>query len=99
MESVRLEAAQALLEAGDDPVDTVAERSGFGSAETMRRVFQHALDIAPTAYRARFRSTRTSPSSGSPSSTNSSGWSAVPATSQASEASAHDGTSRRTPAR
>ncbi|WP_327257535.1 AraC family transcriptional regulator [Streptomyces sp. NBC_01244] len=58
------------MEAGDDPVDTVAAQSGFGSAETMRRVFQHTLNLAPTAYRARFRSTRTSPPSGSPISTN-----------------------------
>ncbi|MFD5896236.1 GlxA family transcriptional regulator [Streptomyces sp. NPDC060366] len=57
VESVRLEAAQALLESGDDPVETVAEAAGFGSSETMRRVFQHALGIAPTAYRARFRTT------------------------------------------
>ncbi|MFJ7271075.1 GlxA family transcriptional regulator [Streptomyces sp. NPDC099050] len=63
LESVRLEAAQALLEAGEDPVDAVAEQSGFGSAETMRRVFQHSLGLAPTAYRARFRSTHTSPPS------------------------------------
>ncbi|MGW8455905.1 GlxA family transcriptional regulator [Streptomyces niveus] len=57
VESVRLEAAQVLLESGDDSVDTVARASGFGSSETMRRVFQHALGIAPTAYRARFRTT------------------------------------------
>ncbi|MFD6990178.1 GlxA family transcriptional regulator [Streptomyces sp. NPDC059943] len=57
VESVRLEAAQALLESGDDPVETVSEAAGFGSSETMRRVFQHALGIAPTAYRARFRTT------------------------------------------
>ncbi|MBF8194257.1 GlxA family transcriptional regulator [Nonomuraea sp. K274] len=57
LESVRLEAAQALLEAGDDSVEAVAGESGFGSSETMRRAFQHALGIAPTAYRARFRST------------------------------------------
>ncbi|MGW1773182.1 GlxA family transcriptional regulator [Streptomyces sp. NPDC002104] len=99
LESVRLEAAQALLEAGDDPVDTVAGQSGFGSAETMRRVFQHSLGLAPTAYRARFRSTRTSPPSGSPISTNSSGSAAVPATSPLSEASAQSGTVRTTAAR
>ncbi|MEU6049159.1 GlxA family transcriptional regulator [Streptomyces xanthochromogenes] len=57
VESVRLEAAQALLEAGNDSVDRVALDSGLGSSETMRRVFQHALGITPTAYRARFRST------------------------------------------
>jgi transcriptional regulator GlxA family with amidase domain len=57
VESVRMEAAQALLEAGNEPVDTVAEQSGFGSAESMRRAFQQALGVAPTTYRARFRTT------------------------------------------
>lgn len=59
LESVRLEAARTLLEAGNDPVERVAGESGFGSAETMRRVFQHTLGIAPTTYRARFRTTAT----------------------------------------
>ncbi|MGP4016526.1 GlxA family transcriptional regulator [Saccharopolyspora sp. 5N708] len=57
VESLRMEAARALLEAGNDPVDAVAEQSGFGSSETMRRVFQQSLGVAPTTYRARFRTT------------------------------------------
>jgi transcriptional regulator GlxA family with amidase domain len=57
LESVRLEAARALLEAGNDSVDTVAEEAGFGSSESMRRAFQQALGVAPTTYRARFRTT------------------------------------------
>ena len=57
VELVRVEAAQALLTSGNDSVDAVAERSGFGSAESMRRSFQHIIGIAPTVYRARFRST------------------------------------------
>ncbi|WP_328862590.1 GlxA family transcriptional regulator [Streptomyces sp. NBC_00306] len=57
LESVRLEAAQALLEAGSDPVEEVAGRSGFGSAETMRRTFRNTLGVSPTVYRARFRTT------------------------------------------
>lgn len=57
VESIRMEAAQALLEGGNDAVETVAERSGFGSAETMRRTFQQVLGVPPTVYRARFRST------------------------------------------
>ncbi|MFJ4835932.1 GlxA family transcriptional regulator [Streptomyces sp. NPDC088747] len=57
VESVRLEAARALLESGSDTVDVVAEEAGFGSAESMRRVFQQTLGVSPTAYRARFRST------------------------------------------
>ncbi|MEV5685021.1 GlxA family transcriptional regulator [Streptomyces sp. NPDC052164] len=59
VESVRLEAARNLLAAGTDPVEAVAEQAGFGSAETMRRTFQHTLGVSPTAYRARFRTTTT----------------------------------------
>ncbi|MER5887645.1 GlxA family transcriptional regulator [Streptomyces sp. NPDC001941] len=57
VETVRLEAAQALLEAGPAPVERVAREAGFGSSETMRRVFKERLGISPTVYRARFRST------------------------------------------
>ncbi|MFE6772853.1 GlxA family transcriptional regulator [Streptomyces fimicarius] len=59
IESVRLEAAQALLTSGNDPIEVVAEGSGFGSAETMRRAFQQTLGLSPTHYRARFRTTTT----------------------------------------
>ncbi|MFD4025886.1 GlxA family transcriptional regulator [Streptomyces sp. NPDC058576] len=57
VESVRLEAAQALLASGTDPVEAVADGAGFGSAETMRRAFQQTLGVSPTHYRARFRTT------------------------------------------
>ncbi|GHC68089.1 GlxA family transcriptional regulator [Streptomyces flavofungini] len=57
VEAVRLEAARALLEAGPDTVEEVARRAGFGSSESLRRVFQLHLGVAPTAYRARFRTT------------------------------------------
>lgn len=57
LESLRTEAAQAMLEASNDPVETVAEESGFGSSETMRRAFQNALGVSPTIYRERFRTT------------------------------------------
>lgn len=57
VESVRIEAARALLEGGSDSVEDVAQQAGFGSSESLRRVFQHALGISPTVYRARFRST------------------------------------------
>ncbi|MFG3288727.1 GlxA family transcriptional regulator [Streptomyces sp. NPDC048179] len=58
VEQVRVEAARALLEGGDDPMATVARRTGFGSPESMRRAFTRNLGITPGAYRARFRSTR-----------------------------------------
>lgn len=57
VESIRVEAARALLEGGTETVEEVAQRSGFGSSESLRRVFQHTMGISPTVYRARFRTT------------------------------------------
>ncbi|MEU4547266.1 helix-turn-helix domain-containing protein [Nonomuraea dietziae] len=57
VERARVERAKNLLETGDQPLDAVARRSGFGSPETMRRAFVRALGVTPAAYRARFRST------------------------------------------
>ncbi|MFG2479011.1 SpoIIE family protein phosphatase [Streptomyces fagopyri] len=54
---IRLEAAQALLEGGDEPLDTVARRSGFRTEETMRRAFRSRLGVSPGTYRDRFRTT------------------------------------------
>lgn len=54
IEQVRLDSAQRLL-AADYGVADAAELSGFGSDETMRRVFRKHLDITPTQYRDRFR--------------------------------------------
>ncbi|MFB7506941.1 GlxA family transcriptional regulator [Streptomyces broussonetiae] len=59
VEAVRTEAAQALLEGDAHSVEEVARLAGFGSSETLRRVFQHRLGVAPTTYRARFRTTVT----------------------------------------
>ncbi len=50
----RVEAARNLLESCDVGVETVARRCGFGSSETMRRVFLQILGTTPTAYRQRF---------------------------------------------
>ncbi|MET9494401.1 GlxA family transcriptional regulator [Streptomyces sp. NPDC006552] len=57
VDAVRVEAAQALLHAPTATVEQVAREAGFGSSETMRRVFQHNLGVSPTTYRARFRTT------------------------------------------
>ncbi|WP_329373237.1 AraC family transcriptional regulator [Streptomyces sp. NBC_01483] len=35
----------------------MAQQAGFGSSESLRRVFQHTLGVSPTEYRARLRST------------------------------------------
>jgi transcriptional regulator GlxA family with amidase domain len=56
VERVRVEAARRRLEESSEPVATVAAACGFGTAETMRRVFIRALDVAPGEYRRRFRS-------------------------------------------
>ncbi|MBU3864120.1 GlxA family transcriptional regulator [Streptomyces sp. 4503] len=57
VEAVRVEAAQALLADGTGTVEEVARQAGFGSSESLRRVFRHTLGVSPTVYRARFRST------------------------------------------
>ncbi len=54
VERVRLEAARRRLEDTADPVAAVAAACGFGTAETMRRVFLRALDVGPAEYRRRF---------------------------------------------
>ncbi len=56
VERARVEAARRMLEESDDGVDAVASRCGFGTAETLRRAFLRQLRVAPSAYRARFRS-------------------------------------------
>jgi transcriptional regulator GlxA family with amidase domain len=55
VERLRVEAAQSLLETGDDGVDSIARRCGFGSAETMRRAFLRELGVPPSDYRDRFQ--------------------------------------------
>ncbi|MBY8850813.1 GlxA family transcriptional regulator [Saccharothrix longispora] len=57
VERVRVEAAAGVLESGDEGLDVVARRCGFGSAETMRRAFQRVLGVTPGGYRHRFRTT------------------------------------------
>ncbi|MGC3002663.1 GlxA family transcriptional regulator [Streptomyces sp. G35A] len=61
VEQVRLEAARTLLVTGTDALDAVARHCGFGSAETMRRVFRRELGVTPGAYRTRFSTTAGSP--------------------------------------
>jgi transcriptional regulator GlxA family with amidase domain len=55
VERVRVEAAQRALVERDDPLDTIARRYGFGTAETLRRTFHRLVGIAPSEYRDRFR--------------------------------------------
>lgn len=57
LDRIRVEAARGLLESGDETLDVVARRTGFGSPETMRRAFLRELDVTPGGYRSRFRTT------------------------------------------
>jgi transcriptional regulator GlxA family with amidase domain len=61
VEQVRIEAARALLETSDVPLDVIARRSGLSSAETLRRRFSTAVGMTPHAYRQRFRATQREP--------------------------------------
>jgi transcriptional regulator GlxA family with amidase domain len=55
VERARLDAARRLLTGTDLPQTVVAERSGFGSEERMRRAFHRQLNVSPAAFRARFQ--------------------------------------------
>ncbi len=57
VERLRLEAARRRLEESEEPVAAVAAACGFGTAETMRRVFLRALGVGPAEYRRRFHAT------------------------------------------
>ena len=54
VEAVRVDVARAALDAGHNITETV-HLAGFGSAETLRRVFANHLGLSPKAYRNRFR--------------------------------------------
>ncbi|WP_312874442.1 GlxA family transcriptional regulator [Actinomadura litoris] len=54
----RMERALQLLEETDLPVDRVAERSGLGSAASLRVRLRTELGVSPSAYRATFRGPR-----------------------------------------
>jgi transcriptional regulator GlxA family with amidase domain len=50
----RIDRARRLLEGSDLPVETVAQRCGFGSAAVLRQHFRRATATTPTAYRRTF---------------------------------------------
>lgn len=54
VETLRVERARVLLETAGDSVEQVALRCGFGTVETMRRVFRRRLGVSPGDYRERF---------------------------------------------
>jgi len=54
--SVRVETARRLLEETSQPLEQVCDASGFGDVESLRRVFQRHVGVAPGQYRQRFAS-------------------------------------------
>lgn len=54
IEDVRLNLARRLLETSELTIQTVASKSGFGSAATLRRAFERRLAVSPSVYRASF---------------------------------------------
>lgn len=54
----RVSAARNLLEDGDETVDEVARRCGFGSAAMLRQHFLRLVGTTPTAYRRTYRGSR-----------------------------------------
>lgn len=57
IEGSRVDLAQKLLLEGDLNRQQVAERSGLGSADSLRRVFIRRIGISPGEYKARFGKT------------------------------------------
>ncbi len=51
----RVEAAKSLLSQGEEDMEGVAARVGFGSAHALRHHFRRKVGIRPTDYRAQFR--------------------------------------------
>jgi len=47
--------ARRMLEEGDDPVDTVADRCGFGTGAMLRHHFGRIVGVSPATYRRMFR--------------------------------------------
>lgn len=54
VEWLRIDQARTLLETTTHPVSTVAKRCGFGTVETMHRVFRRRLGTTPGQHRAHF---------------------------------------------
>jgi len=54
VETIRLESACRLLETTMTPMDQIARTSGFGTPETMIRVFRRRLNTTPTDHRHHF---------------------------------------------
>lgn len=55
LQAVRLDAARALLEAGDMSVQSVATQIGYSDVSSFSRLFSQTVGLSPGAYRRRFK--------------------------------------------
>jgi transcriptional regulator GlxA family with amidase domain len=58
IDRTRLEAACAMLTGGSATLEQIAERSGVGSSESLRRLFHRELGVTPSTYRNRFKTSK-----------------------------------------
>jgi len=61
IERLRIESAKRFLEENDFSLNQIAEACGFGSSDTMRKIFMRNLQTAPNDYRNLFRSAKSRP--------------------------------------
>ncbi len=64
LQALRLDAARALLEAGDLSVQAVATQVGYSDASSFTRLFREGFGLSPGAYRRRFQAVRKGPGEG-----------------------------------
>lgn len=55
LQDLRLEAARALLETGDQSVDVIANQVGYNDTSSFSRLFRQRIGMSPGAYRSRFQ--------------------------------------------
>jgi transcriptional regulator GlxA family with amidase domain len=55
LQSIRLQAARALLETGNSSVQEIAHQVGYQDASSFSRLFRQTMGISPGAYRHRFQ--------------------------------------------
>ena len=56
--TLRLEEAKQMLEAGDDPIEAIANQVGYEDAGFFSRLFRREVSLTPAQYRKRFGSMR-----------------------------------------
>lgn len=56
--TLRMEEAKQMLEAGDEPIEAIANEVGYEDAGFFSRLFKRRVNLSPTQYRKRFGSMR-----------------------------------------